>query len=203
MDNIEKDIVIVENKINDFRYMQNTLDEEEKENYADDIQEIEVQAIENILKEHKKNQNIVDKIRSKINERQFELQQEYKDFKDDIRLNTLQEIYYMFVEDKQMKLEEAKNYIRTMIRQQEIPDSAKALGYVYASEAIETVLQVLEEYEKQLDLDYVRNNYISKDKVREKIINLRASCTNNSVNDIYKNQINFQIRILEKLLEEK
>ena len=33
-------------------------------------------------------------IREKINERQFELQQEYKDFKDDIRLNTLQEIYY-------------------------------------------------------------------------------------------------------------
>lgn len=40
-------------------------------------------------------QNILDEIRGKINERQFELQQEYKDFKDDIRLNTLQEIYYM------------------------------------------------------------------------------------------------------------
>lgn len=36
-----------------------------------------------------------DKIRELINERQFELQQEYKDFKDDIRLNTLQEIYYL------------------------------------------------------------------------------------------------------------
>lgn len=35
------------------------------------------------------------KIRELINERQFELQQEYKDFKDDIRLNTLQEIYYL------------------------------------------------------------------------------------------------------------
>lgn len=35
-----------------------------------------------------------DIVREKINERQFELQQEYKDFKDDIRLNTLQEIYY-------------------------------------------------------------------------------------------------------------
>lgn len=34
-------------------------------------------------------------IRELINERQFELQQEYKDFKDDIRLNTLQEIYYL------------------------------------------------------------------------------------------------------------
>lgn len=36
-----------------------------------------------------------EKIRELINERQFELQQEYKDFKDDIRLNTLQEIYYL------------------------------------------------------------------------------------------------------------
>lgn len=35
-----------------------------------------------------------DIVREKINERQFELQKEYKDFKDDIRLNTLQEIYY-------------------------------------------------------------------------------------------------------------
>lgn len=36
-----------------------------------------------------------DKIRELINERQFELQQEYKNFKDDVRLNTLQEIYYI------------------------------------------------------------------------------------------------------------
>ena len=36
-----------------------------------------------------------EKIRELINERQFELQQEYKDFKDDVRLNTLQEIYYL------------------------------------------------------------------------------------------------------------
>lgn len=50
----------------------------------------------------KKIQNYIQKnyiskdiIREKINERQFELQQEYKDFKDDIRLNTLQEIYYL------------------------------------------------------------------------------------------------------------
>ena len=44
-------------------------------------------------------------IRELINERQFELQQEYKDFKDDVRLNTLQEIYYLGVEsnDKRRK----------------------------------------------------------------------------------------------------
>ena len=35
-----------------------------------------------------------DIVRQKINEREFELQQEYEDFKDDIRLNTLQELYY-------------------------------------------------------------------------------------------------------------
>ena len=39
-------------------------------------------------------------IRDKILERQFELQQEYEDFKDDIRLNTLQEIYYLNEEEK-------------------------------------------------------------------------------------------------------
>ena len=35
-----------------------------------------------------------DIVRQKINERKFELQQEYEDFKDDIKLNTLQELYY-------------------------------------------------------------------------------------------------------------
>ena len=44
-----------------------------------------------------------DKIRDLINERQFELQQEYKDFKDDIRLNTLQEIYYLGDESNDRK----------------------------------------------------------------------------------------------------
>ncbi len=39
-------------------------------------------------------------IREKINERQFELQQQDKDFKDDIRLNTLQEIYYLNESEK-------------------------------------------------------------------------------------------------------
>ena len=46
-------------------------------------------------KELKKQYISKDKIRELINERQFELQQEYKDFEDDIKLNTLQEIYYL------------------------------------------------------------------------------------------------------------
>lgn len=48
----------------------------------------------NKLQEQNKNSINKDIIRDKINERQFELQQEYKDFKDDIKLNTLQELYY-------------------------------------------------------------------------------------------------------------
>ena len=42
------------------------------------------------------NENSISKdiIRDKINKRQFELQQEYKDFKDDVKLNILQELYY-------------------------------------------------------------------------------------------------------------
>ena len=50
-----------------------------------------------IEKQQKEIENSVSKdiIREKINERQFELQQEYKDFEDDVRLNTLQEIYYL------------------------------------------------------------------------------------------------------------
>lgn len=49
-----------------------------------------------ITRLEKENKNSINKdiIRDKINERQFELQQEYKDFKDDIKLNTLQELYY-------------------------------------------------------------------------------------------------------------
>lgn len=54
-----------------------------------------------IVKQQEEIKNSVskEKIREKINERQFELQQEYKDFKDDIRLNTLQEIYYLNEEE--------------------------------------------------------------------------------------------------------
>lgn len=54
--------------------------------------------IEKIKKYIQENYISRDEVRELINERQFELQQEYKDFKDDIRLNTLQEIYYLGVE---------------------------------------------------------------------------------------------------------
>lgn len=54
--------------------------------------------IEKIKKFIQENYISREEIKGLINERQFELQQEYKDFKDDIRLNTLQEIYYLGVE---------------------------------------------------------------------------------------------------------
>lgn len=50
-----------------------------------------------------------------------------------------------------MKIEEAKNYIKMIIKRKEIPDSAKALGYVYASEAIETVLAELDKKNRIID----------------------------------------------------
>ena len=56
--------------------------------------------IEKIQKYIQKNYIDRKEIKELINERQFELQQEYKDFKDDIRLNTLQQIYYLGKEGK-------------------------------------------------------------------------------------------------------
>ena len=91
LNNIEEDIKIVEQCIVGSISVPLNLDNIDLNNYRD--------AISNVLNNCKKNQKIVDQIRCKINERQFELQQEYKYFKDDIRLNTLQEIYYMFKEE--------------------------------------------------------------------------------------------------------
>ena len=57
------------------------------------------QAIETVLREIE-NRIPKETIRQKIDERQFELQQEYKDFKEDTRLNVLQEIYYLNESEK-------------------------------------------------------------------------------------------------------
>ena len=51
-----------------------------------------------------------------------------------------------------MNIEEAKKYIRMIIRKKEIPDSAKALGYVYAEESIETILSELDKKDKVIDM---------------------------------------------------
>ena len=70
--------------------------------------------------------------------------------------------------------------------------------------AIENLIQENKElkeeiskYEKQLDLDYVEENYISKSKVKEKIEELKEK-QNNSNKNIY----GYGIYFLQELLEE-
>lgn len=55
--------------------------------------------MEKDFQENKINKYLIDK----ICERKFELQQEYKDFEDDIRLNTLEEIHKNFLEENNEK----------------------------------------------------------------------------------------------------
>lgn len=119
-----------------------------------------------------------------------------------------------------MDIEEAKKNLKIMMRTFDIqaPNINVRNVETLKKQTIETVLQELESYQikeksriigniyeiKIEDLEPVlKPYYISKDKVRQMIINLRASCTNNSTNNIYNNQINNQIRILEELLEDK
>ena len=106
-------------------------------------------------------------------------------------------------EDKE--LEEAKKYIRIILRQKDLPDAAKSLGYVYAVDAIETVLQTNEKLKQELQ------NSIPKKKIEDKIEKLKEKY-NNSVNDIYKKPtealIDFQrivgaIEVLQDLLKDK
>jgi hypothetical protein len=80
-----------------------------------------------------------------------------------------------------MKLEEAKeilNWSQQQMRLGNLPDYSQN---VYQAEIV--VLQELEhlqkeneEYSKQLDLDYVDKNFVSKDKIREKIEYLKLNC---------------------------
>lgn len=65
------------------------------EEFEDIFGDVPFENIEKIQKYIQKNYIDRKEIEELINERQFELQQEYKDFKDNIRLNTLQEIYYL------------------------------------------------------------------------------------------------------------
>lgn len=68
---------------------------EEIEEFEDIFGNVPFEDIKKIQKYIQEKYISKERIRELINERQFELQQEYKDFKDDIRLNTLQEIYYL------------------------------------------------------------------------------------------------------------
>lgn len=66
-----------------------------EEEFKDILGNVPFENIRKIKEYIQENYVSKDEIRNLMNERQFELQQEYKDFKDYIRLNTLQEIYYL------------------------------------------------------------------------------------------------------------
>lgn len=55
-----------------------------------------------------------------------------------------------------------------------------------------------EEYSKQLDLDYVDKNYISKQKIKDEIEELKKM---NIDGDAFRTSVNYAILMLQKLLE--
>lgn len=61
------------------------------------------------------------------------------------------------------------------------------------------------EYEKQLDLDYVDKNYISKEKIREKIKELKEEIklARKEKDLVIVAELNLQVDILKQILEEK
>lgn len=87
------------------------------------------------------------------------------------------------INKEKMELEEAIKYIRTILRQKELPDAVKSLGYVYATEAIETVLGELEK------LHY--DNY-RLDKENQKLFEI-------NINSIPKKKIEDKKKELEKI----
>lgn len=66
--------------------------------------------------------------------------------------------------------------VRSIIKLENLIDGDADIEYIKNADAVEIVLQELEhlqkeneEYSKQLDLDYVDKNFVSKDKIRELI----------------------------------
>ncbi len=53
-----------------------------------------------------------------------------------------------------MEVEKAIKYIRMILREKDLPDAAKSLGYVYGTEAIETVLDYIKILERATDNKY-------------------------------------------------
>ena len=69
-----------------------------------------------------------------------------------------------------MDVKKAEEYIRIMLKNLTIPDGVKAIYYVYAKEAIETVLSELEKKDKDIQrmqelLDISDANNVKKDKI--------------------------------------
>nr|DAH37192.1 MAG TPA: hypothetical protein [Caudoviricetes sp.] len=73
---------------------------------------------------------------------------------------------------------------------------------IYEMEVIINVIERLqkenEEYSKQLDLDYIDKNYISKKKIEDTIEKLKKM---NIDGDVFRTSVNYAILMLQKLLE--
>lgn len=90
-----------------------------------------------------------------------------------------------------MKLEEAKENLRTIIREQNEPDDLKSIKYMFAVKSIETLLKELE-------------NSISKDKVREIRDKFKLEYEKNiEKNPTYAFVLKCKLEVLEELLEDK
>lgn len=104
-----------------------------------------------------------------------------------------------------MDLKEAKEITNTFINNVGIEVKTFEL-----KEAISTILQELdklqkenEEYSKQMDLDYVDENFVSKDKIREKIEKIKNK-PNNPNQKVIATQIDASlIACLQDLLKEE
>lgn len=110
-----------------------------------------------------------------------------------------------------MDLKEAKERIKDLYKSNSetisIVNKGKSdvkTAYKKENEAIETILQELEhlqkeneKYSKQMDLDYVDENYISKDKIREKIEKLKEIADEDNMDEFIK------ISVLQDLLKEE
>ncbi len=57
-----------------------------------------------------------------------------------------------------------------------------------------------EEYSKQLDLDYVDKNYISKQKIKDEIVELQKM---NVDGEVFRTSVNFAIITFQKLLDKE
>ena len=71
-----------------------------------------------------------------------------------------------------MNIEDAKEWLETIKEAFQYKDIESAItynGYKDAEKAIEVVLTELDKYEKQLDLDYVENNYVRKEIIQHEL----------------------------------
>lgn len=80
-----------------------------------------------------------------------------------------------------------------------LKDDIKADDIEY-KHVIEILKKENEEYSKQLDLDYVDKNYISKKKIKDEIVELQKM---NVDGEVFRTSVNFAIITFQKLLDKE